>query len=836
MPFTWLSRMVWGHRAETRKAVAVEPRRIARRARLRFDVLEDRSVPTVSVLSGVDGADGNSPGAGAAQGQFPIGPDTQIADGPSAILETYSTGIQLASKTGTFATITADLTDGTIFQHSTLTSTFRDPFAVYDDDAQRFIFGEIEVDRVSMKSWVQFAVSNDATPTNLTTSFREVQKIDLSENSTITNNGALFADNPNVGFNADGLFFTFNMESFVASNQFDHTQIVAVEKSTLLDANPSTLYVQPFSPLSTPAGSIPSTTTNFNRLDPNFSMVPARMHGAPAGAPEYFVSTYGQQLETGTFSSTALIVTAMSNYFSPNPGFITSTVAVPDFGSSTSVGKVPSTANSVGISPAIQQPGNSGHGTTIVGLDTAIVSVAWEQNHLVAAQTAVINSQATARWYEIDTSAATAKLIQSGNIAPGPGVYTYSPAIDIGVNLDIALSYGQSSTIQFPSVYVTGRTQTDPTGKMQAPVLAIAGTTPIGGQTTSGITPIDLSNNPPRASSSDFFQYSSLMQIYDFEPEYITNRSGLTPTTLPPPNGTHTNKPFGVGIFSAGTMWRTSPYVTSPTTGLQITNPDPVANQFLLFDFGNIVSLNSVHVWNYNNTIAGLFTLNGVVTPDPYGDPMFGAKSVTILALKSPNDPNPTSLGTFTFAEASGTNTEPGQDIDFPVGTNTQYLKFVFNTNYTVTGLTGTVGLSEVQFYQNPPPGDLVGPVGGVQTDPLNPNTFYSVNAYGKDIFSPTENFGSWISSFRVSAPITQSIAGINPVRWTSIGGLFLSTYNVTNNGAHSHQRSLTTELMVVIVLPDASITRDLHDRERPSVSATSTRFRSTAPLARARR
>src|SRR5439155_8789649 len=118
----------------------------------------------------------------------------------------------------------------------------------------------------------------------------------------------------------------------------------------------------------------------------NFGMVPARMHDALPGQPLLFVSTYGQRLQSnvnssipvdGTYSNTALIVTRMTNYFSPKPGYLQTIVTVPDFGSSSRFGTV-SNGSSSGTFPDIIQPGNNGFGSHLSGNDTQIESVAWQ--------------------------------------------------------------------------------------------------------------------------------------------------------------------------------------------------------------------------------------------------------------------------------------------------------------------------------------------------------------------------------------------------------------------------------------------------------------------------
>lgn len=91
---------------------------------------------------------------------------------------------------------------------------------------------------------------------------------------------------------------------------------------------------------------------------------------------------------------------------------------------------------------------------------------------MVASHNASINGAAKTRWYEIDAPASLAnpRLIQQGTIDAGIDVSSFLPAIDIAQNLDIGMTYMQTSPNEFLSVYVTGRTQSDPRGTMQPPV------------------------------------------------------------------------------------------------------------------------------------------------------------------------------------------------------------------------------------------------------------------------------------------------------------------------------------------------------------------------------
>ena len=106
--------------------------------------------------------------------------------------------------------------------------------------------------------------------------------------------------------------------------------------------------------------------------------------------------------------------------------------------------------------------------------DTRILNVEWRGDRLVASQTVGISGNARARWYEFDTSG-TPSLTQQGTISPGAGIHTYYPSIAIAANGDLGMTFMQSSSKEFVSMYVTGRFPAEPPGTMQTPVLVKAG-------------------------------------------------------------------------------------------------------------------------------------------------------------------------------------------------------------------------------------------------------------------------------------------------------------------------------------------------------------------------
>jgi hypothetical protein len=136
-------------------------------------------------------------------------------------------------------------------------------------------------------------------------------------------------------------------------------------------------------------------------------------------------------------------------------------------------------SSSVGVGPYGAPPTATQPGMNAGRLDTnnaRVLNAAWRDNRLVAAHTAGRNGVAEARWYEFSTAGAAPTLTQSGWISPpGVAVNTYFPAIDIALNGDLGMSYMESSTSEFISMYVTGRTNSDPLGTMEPAVEVQAG-------------------------------------------------------------------------------------------------------------------------------------------------------------------------------------------------------------------------------------------------------------------------------------------------------------------------------------------------------------------------
>jgi hypothetical protein len=142
------------------------------------------------------------------------------------------------------------------------------------------------------------------------------------------------------------------------------------------------------------------------------------------------------------------------------------------------------------------------------------------------------------------------------------------------------------------------------------------------------------------------------------------NGSGLTA------GGTH-------GITAAGTMWMSN--------GTSLTPFDPLPAT-ITFDLGSVQNLTSLHVWNYNEFGTSSATNRG-------------SKTVEILVAATAGGAF-TSVGTFTFNQASGLANEAGQVIPM-VQSGVRQVQFNITANWGGAG--GFAGLSEVKFYNDQP-------------------------------------------------------------------------------------------------------------------------------------
>ena len=390
-----------------------------------LEPLEARTLLSITPGTAFDGMNFNSTSAGA------VPPDTHAAVGPNNVVETVNTAVRVFDKAGTVLS-TRELSSFFGVSEDYPNQFISDPRVVYDESTGHFIMEALYIDNANESSFVLLATSNTSNPTG----GWEKHIIDVTE----TENGQrLWGDFPGLGWDADGIYITLNMFDFSAVGGFHHASLITINKKAAEDGNASTF-----------------TSYHVQFSSDDFTVQPATMHGSKSRGPLYMIeespSEDGQHLE---------VLKIAANKLSSHPTILRYEITVPFY------------------TPGIQTPAPQLGGFPMDTGDSRILDASWRGGTLVAAQNAgdPITGVTHARWYAISTTTGVPMYSQSGDIDPGPGVFTYYPSVEINPAGSIGMTYMQSSATQYVSMYITGRAASDPSGVMQAPVLAKGGET-----------------------------------------------------------------------------------------------------------------------------------------------------------------------------------------------------------------------------------------------------------------------------------------------------------------------------------------------------------------------
>ncbi len=363
------------------------------------EVLEDRTLPSVSVGVSVDGMNTTNNSCNCQP------PDTIAAAGPNHVVHMVNTAIEVFNKDGTVAVAPQSTLN---FFSNHINANQSDPFVLYDEISGHFFAGILDYSSGSAANDIDWAIGTDSA-SGVTWALQT--PIPSAE-------GSFFADYPREGFNADAYFISVNMFN---GNTFTHVQTITINASTLA------------------VSSRHDDTTGL------FTLTPAVMHGAVTGGPEYFV-------EAANAGASTLDVTTETNVLSSSPTFTNASVSVPSYRSG----------------------GSAPQG--VASFDDRIFNVAYRTvngvNHLVAAHQVASGGRRSgpvARWYDINVGTKT--LIQDGNAPAGvSGAATFMPSVDINTAGSIGMTFDESASSEFWSMYVTERTASDPAGTMEAAV------------------------------------------------------------------------------------------------------------------------------------------------------------------------------------------------------------------------------------------------------------------------------------------------------------------------------------------------------------------------------
>ncbi len=355
-------------------------------------------------------------------------PDNQGAAGPSSYIETVNQAIAIYSPKGTGVMTATNSLDNFFWvtgglPHASAASGHSDPIIAYNDRIGRFIVIDQDVDFTNHVSSLDVAVSKSSAPGSLNST-------DWSFFAISTTESGYDADYPgNMGYNYDATVFTLNM--FPVSTTNYHAMVIAVSN----------------------AGLSANVTPAYYRTDvTDFSLRPTTMHDAAPGDPMWIVTEHG----TGT----SIDVIKMTNVLTNAPTFAYTNLAV--------------TAYSMCVPPL------NPNGTVITtDIDSRILKAAeWNRTLVAAHHVAVSATQDVVQWYAFDVSGATPVLQQQGRISAGPSTYLTYPGIDVNAVGQFGVSFirsGNDNATDYMSMYITGRTATDPLGAMGLPLAVPAG-------------------------------------------------------------------------------------------------------------------------------------------------------------------------------------------------------------------------------------------------------------------------------------------------------------------------------------------------------------------------
>ncbi len=392
-------------------------------------------------------------------------PDTQGGAGKSEYVETVNQAVGIYSKTtGKLITNGIDSLNDFFFTQGGLAhlpnDSQGDNFTTYDPLVDRFVVGDLEIGfdpkTGQEENALLLAVSKSGNPASLTSSDWYFYEIPTTET------GVSLQDYPgDIGFNADALVITQN--SFDASGfNIAHTLINTISISALT------------------SGATLSLNQNYFQTDytgtNDASLRPVTMTDSKPGDPMWFVQSAGQGGSAiNPLGATSINVIKMTNVLSGAASFTVTPLTVNRYFQAV---------------PPLQPDGSF----ITFQTDSRILNADESNGQIVAAQIVSDPSgdEDNSRWYQIDVSSGTPKLVQEGDVGGGAGVYDMYPGIAINSSGSIGLSYIQSGTAsgQFMSVYITGRLASDTLGTMEASHLIQAG---IGTANYNGFREGDMS-------------------------------------------------------------------------------------------------------------------------------------------------------------------------------------------------------------------------------------------------------------------------------------------------------------------------------------------------------
>jgi len=304
-----------------------------------------------------------------------------------------------------------------------------DPIVLYDHLADRWLVTQLQFDETFTQTaqCVAISTSSDAT------GYYNRYQFDFGVN---------FPDYPKYGIWPDGYYNSINV---FPGKSFAGAQACAFDRAAML------------------AGAEASAIC-FQQPPSVASLLPADLDGStppPAGAPNYYVGLAD--------ASHLNLFRFHADFFNPERSTFDGPTLVPV----EEYNQICARANTVACIPA-PPPGEKVDGLS----DRVMFRLAYrnfgDHESLVVNHTVLGGDLAGVRWYEIRNPGSGPAVFQQGTVIdPNTNFWMGSIAMDRAG--DIALGFNAMSHDQFPSVYVAGRTPSDPPGQMFGPLVLAGG-------------------------------------------------------------------------------------------------------------------------------------------------------------------------------------------------------------------------------------------------------------------------------------------------------------------------------------------------------------------------
>jgi hypothetical protein len=354
------------------------------------------------------------------RGQIVAPPDTQLAAGPTALVEAVNSSMSTWSKNGDML----DAVDLGAFFDLPNGYFFTDPWVVYDPASSRFFIAGLAFN-LSIGSFIVAAVSDSSDPTSTWTTF----STDVFPNT--------LADQPKLGASGDKVVISWN--DFVG-NTFTGQETWVLEKADLV------------------AGAELVRAVAFGPDTDRFTVVPART--MTSSSTEYLAFTNANALRS-TLEPTLGVVSITGT---PSAGNVAWTESTPQI-------------QSMALAPYAVQP----WGDLLDTGDNRALSAVWENNTLwVGANDKCSFAQdstlrACLRLIQVSTASSPATVLDDFDIGI-PGRYLSYPALALDSGGDLHVVFSISSSKVYASVMTSGVSAS--TGDLLPAVTLAVGTGP----------------------------------------------------------------------------------------------------------------------------------------------------------------------------------------------------------------------------------------------------------------------------------------------------------------------------------------------------------------------